>query len=117
MKEQRFFKYEMIILSMLLHKDCYGYEIATNIQKITKNVIYLREGTLYPIMIRLLKEEYVSCTEIIYHNKVRNTYHIEDKGVKHLYELVDYYFKFDNSIRKILSQNEEFNSYLNSDMS
>lgn len=44
---------EIILLSLLRNKDMYGYEISKEIKNITKNVLILGEGTLYPALKRL----------------------------------------------------------------
>ena len=46
---------ELCVLSILKQKDYYGYEL---VQKISKD-IEISEGTLYPILRRLEKEDYL----------------------------------------------------------
>ncbi len=43
---------ELCVLSMLAHKDCYGYELVNEISK----SIDISEGTIYPLL-RRLKDE------------------------------------------------------------
>ncbi len=46
---------EMCVLSMLNKKDCYGYELVDELsQKIS-----ISEGTIYPLLSRLVKAKYV----------------------------------------------------------
>ena len=47
---------ELCVLSLISKKDCYGYEIVDLISR----GIELSEGTIYPLLRRLTKEEY--CT-------------------------------------------------------
>ena len=49
-----FFKMEMILLKVLEKQDCYGYQITQIIKKASNNNISLAEGTMYPILYRLL---------------------------------------------------------------
>lgn len=45
---------EICVLALVLKKDMYGYEIVQNISKI----IEVNEGTIYPLLRRLTKENY-----------------------------------------------------------
>lgn len=45
---------ELCVLSMLYSKDCYGYELVT---EISKNIM-ISEGTIYPLLKRLKDEGY-----------------------------------------------------------
>src|SRR6056297_135428 len=45
---------ELLVLSILKERDCYGYEL---VNEISKN-ISISEGTIYPLLRRLTKEGY-----------------------------------------------------------
>jgi len=45
---------ELLVLSILKKRDCYGYEL---VNEISKN-ISISEGTIYPLLRRLTKEGY-----------------------------------------------------------
>jgi PadR family transcriptional regulator PadR len=45
---------ELCVLSVLARKDCYGYEL---VNEISKN-ISISEGTIYPLLRRLMDEGY-----------------------------------------------------------
>jgi PadR family transcriptional regulator, regulatory protein PadR len=47
---------EICVLSVLAHKDCYGYELVAEISK----RIDISEGTIYPLLKRLKDEGYVT---------------------------------------------------------
>lgn len=47
---------EMCVLSMLSKKDCYGYELVGELSK----KISISEGTIYPLLNRLIKAKYVN---------------------------------------------------------
>lgn len=38
---------ELVILSSLVEKDCYGYEIALTISEKSKGILDIKEGALY----------------------------------------------------------------------
>ena len=50
---------EMCVLALIAKKDMYGYEIVQSIAEYTD----INEGTVYPILRRLTKEEYFSALE------------------------------------------------------
>lgn len=47
---------ELCVLSILDKKDCYGYELVNEISK----KIFISEGTIYPLLRRLKKDNYVT---------------------------------------------------------
>jgi PadR family transcriptional regulator PadR len=47
---------ELCVLSVLVRKDCYGYEL---VQEISRN-IDISEGTIYPLLRRLKGDGYVT---------------------------------------------------------
>lgn len=47
---------ELCVLSVLVRKDCYGYEL---VQEISRN-IDISEGTIYPLLRRLKSDGYVT---------------------------------------------------------
>ena len=46
----------MLVMSVLKNKDLYGYKIIKEIETLSDNVFSLKEGTLYPILHALEKE-------------------------------------------------------------
>lgn len=46
---------EMCVLAILSKKDCYGYELVDELSK----KISISEGTIYPLLNRLVKAKYV----------------------------------------------------------
>lgn len=79
-----FFNMDMLILSILKNKDCYGYEIVKLIEEISHGTLNIKEGTLYPIVYRLLKSGLISSTDVIYNKRIRVYYHIESQGIEYL---------------------------------
>lgn len=84
-----FFKLELLVLSILNVEDCYGYQLTTKIKKITNNTIVIKDGTLYPILLKLLDKKYVSTYDQIVGKKIRVYYHIESLGKEKLEEMID----------------------------
>ncbi|MEG0366425.1 MAG: PadR family transcriptional regulator [Coprobacillus sp.] len=89
------FNMELIILSSIIEKDCYGYEIASTIFKKSEGILDIKEGALYPILSRLKENGFVSNYEKVVNRKIRVYYHIEKSGIL-LYRNLEeeFYLKF-----------------------
>lgn len=89
MKQKEFIRTsgEMLILSLLEHRDMYGYEMIKSLLLQSDNVFELKEGTLYPMLHRLEKEgslkSYSKKTE---NNRTRKYYKITNRGLQKLAE-------------------------------
>lgn len=51
---------EMLLLKIISEGDCYGYQIVQTLDKISNGTIHIAEGTMYPILYRLLDEGLIS---------------------------------------------------------
>ena len=71
-KSNSFFNIDMLVLSLLKVKDCYGYELVKLIKEISNGSLDIKEGTLYPVVHNLLKKEYISCRDEIYNKQLLN---------------------------------------------
>lgn len=86
-KKNNLFKLELLILSVLYNKDCYGYEICTYIKEHTDGMFDIKEGVMYPILYNLMTNKYISSYEETVKRRIRVFYHIEDEGKLYLKEL------------------------------
>lgn len=98
-----FFKLELLILSILSHQDCYGYQLTNIIKKISDNHIVIKDGTLYPILFKLLDQEYISTYDIPHGKKIRVYYHMENKGKEKLNEMIMEFNQTVDYIKKIIT--------------
>ncbi len=74
-----------IILSLLLTKDSYGYEINKTIEEITNSNLVLTEATLYTVFKRLEKNNYIrSYWKDGTNNVKRKYYSITKEGKEYL---------------------------------
>ncbi|MDE7424778.1 MAG: PadR family transcriptional regulator [Lachnospiraceae bacterium] len=75
---------EFCILLMIKQKPSYGYEIISTLEKYP--IIAAKENTIYPLLRRLLKEEYISSSwqESIEGLPPRKYYSITNKGQEYL---------------------------------
>lgn len=106
-KKNIYFKFEMLILSILQHKDCYGYELTQIIKRLSDNVIDIKEGVLYPNLYKLLQAGYISSYDEMVNRKVRVYYHLEDKGKIYLKHIMNEYLLWEEKIDQIIYCKEE----------
>ena len=95
---------EMLTLFLLNQRDLYGYEICTLLGELSDGAYVLAEGSLYPILYRILEKKYISDKEVmIGKRRIRVYYHIELLGKKRLADLLEDYNQTTDGIGKILS--------------
>ena len=97
---------EICVLALISKKDMYGYEIVQSISK----VINVNEGTIYPILRRLTKDEYfesyiLESTE----GPARKYYKITPSGKDYLEKMIVEWNDFVNAVSLIL--NDEGGNY------
>lgn len=94
---------DLCVLSFLIDKDMYGYEI---VQSISKS-IEVSEGTIYPILRRLSKEGYFE-TYIVESNEgpARKYYRITALGIEFYKKQLKSWEKLKNGIDSILKRGE-----------
>src|SRR5690625_5944096 len=51
----------ILILQLLNERDMYGYELVKEIEQRSDNNLLMKEGTLYPALHKLEKQEYIEC--------------------------------------------------------
>ena len=94
---------DLCVLSFLMDKDMYGYEI---VQSISKS-IEVSEGTIYPILRRLSKEGFFE-TYIVESNEgpARKYYRITASGMRYYNNQLEAWEKLKNGMDKILKRGE-----------
>ena len=92
------FKLEMLLLGVLRKQDCYGYEITKLIKKYSNDLIIIKDGTMYPILYKLLDDGFISSYDKVVSRKVRVYYHIDPSGIEKFNSMVNDY---DNMIKGI----------------
>ena len=90
-----------IVLNVLKNNEFYGYELIEEIRKHTE--IEIAEGTLYPLMNRLKKEELVSSKWVEQSSGIpRKYYLLTDIGNNTLNEMKKYWENLENAIKNII---------------
>ena len=79
---------DLLVLHLLSEREMYGYEMVTELEKRSQSVFQLKEGTLYPLLIRLKNQQLLSYRwEESTQGPPRKYYMITDKGRDQLAEM------------------------------
>ncbi|MDR0314691.1 MAG: PadR family transcriptional regulator [Oscillospiraceae bacterium] len=97
---------EMIILNLLLKEEMYGYQLTQEICNRSDGLYIIMEGTLYPILYRLVDKGYVSDYHTEVYKRIRKYYYIEDKGKEYYQSLLREYKAISKGIVNILGADE-----------
>lgn len=93
---------ELLVLILLNNKDEYGYSL---IKKITEKVL-ISEGTVYPILRRLVKEEVLSTYyKESLEGPARKYYHLTENGKKEFQSLMNEWNEFTLIIDNFIEEN------------
>ena len=76
----------MLVMSVLKKNDMYGYKIIKELELQSESVFELKEGTLYPILHALEKENLLESYWEEFDGRKRKYYHLTRKGTKSLKE-------------------------------
>ncbi len=71
---------DALVLSVVSTEDTYGYKITQEIRE----AMEMSESTLYPVLRRLMKNEFLTSYDQEYLGRNRRYYKITDKGVEQL---------------------------------
>lgn len=89
-----------IILNVLQNNEFYGYEFIEEVKKLTK--IEIAEGTFYPLMNRLKKENLVTSKWVEQESGIpRKYFSLTDTGKETLEQMKVYWEDLSSSIKKI----------------
>lgn len=97
---------KMLVLSIIDSGNKYGYEIIKELDAKSYGTFVLKEGTLYPILHDLEKEEFI--TSAIYKmetNRIRKYYKITKKGKAYLYNKKKEWAEFVSKVNLIIGKN------------
>jgi|SRR5712692_8673768 len=95
---------EMMILQSVRRQPMHGYALGQLIKQRSNDLLQVEEGSLYPALQRLLKEDLVKAEwEISATNRRVRTYKITPRGVKHLEREVSSFERMLEGITLVLS--------------
>jgi PadR family transcriptional regulator, regulatory protein PadR len=98
---------EMMILRVLKRQPMHGYALVQHIKRSSKELLEIEEGSLYPALQRLLKEEFVKAEWGVSatNRRVRN-YKLTAAGAKHLEREVSSFERMLEGITRVLAPEE-----------
>ncbi|MFW5841934.1 MAG: PadR family transcriptional regulator [Bacillota bacterium] len=101
---------EGIILKLIIEKDRYGYEIASEIAKRTNDAFIIKEATLYSLVQRLEKKDLISSyIGTKSHGGKRRYYTITPLGKAFFKEKVNEWQHLKNIMSQLLEAQHESN--------
>lgn len=90
---------ELCVLALLIKRDCYGYELVSDISK----NITISEGTIYPLLKRLKDEGFVTTyLQESQEGPPRKYYKLTDIGWQEADALQDEWEKFVKGVNRII---------------
>jgi len=94
---------KMLVLALIESGDKYGYEIIKELEAKSYGTFVLKEGTLYPILHNLEKEELIKSTSYnMETNRVRKYYKMTKKGRLYLYNKKKEWAEFSSKVNLII---------------
>ena len=100
----------LAILSLLMNRDMYGYELVQEIALQSDGAIVTQEGSLYPVLYKLQESGYISDEKkLVGKRMTRIYYHIEPAGKEYLQELIADYKTVTGGVMKIISSGGGYN--------
>jgi PadR family transcriptional regulator PadR len=98
---------EMMVLQSLRRQPMHGYALVQHIKQRSKDLLQVEEGSLYPALQRMLKDNLVKAEwEISASNRRVRTYRITPAGIKHLEREVSSFEQMLKGIHLVLSPTE-----------
>lgn len=86
------------VLSILSKEDTYGYILTQQL----KEIVNISESTLYPVLRRLQKNEYLITYDKAYQGRNRRYYQITNLGRAQYSEYIDMWDNYKENVDKIL---------------
>ena len=94
---------DMLILKALQHDPRHGLAIADRIQQISKEILHVEQGSLYPALHRLIRRGWISAEEGTSENNRRaKFYRLTARGRRQLAVETSKWDKFAGAIARIL---------------
>lgn len=97
----------LVILSLLSQEDMYGYQLVQEMSQQSYGALNTKEGSLYPILYKLLDQGYVSDRKVLVGRRMtRVYYHLEPRGKEYLQALTEEYRAVARGVQDILERGE-----------
>lgn len=97
----------LVLLALLKREDMYGYQLVQEIERSSGGRIVTQEGSLYPVLYRLLDQGLISDRKVHVGKRMKRIYyHIEPTGEKRLRELTAEYEQITSGVFQIIRGGE-----------
>ncbi len=97
----------IVILGLLKKEDMYGYQLVQETKKQSGGRITTQEGSLYPVLYKLLDQGLISDRKVLVGKRMtRVYYHLEPAGAHRLEELFHEYEEITNGVFLIVKEGE-----------
>jgi PadR family transcriptional regulator, regulatory protein PadR len=98
---------EIMILRTLKRQPLHGYALVQHIKRTSNDLLQIEEGSLYPALHRLLKEELLKAEWAVSSTNRRvRTYRLTAAGSKHLQRQVSSFERMLEGIARVLTPGE-----------
>ena len=98
---------EMMILRTLKRQPLHGYALVQHIKRVSDDLLQIEEGSLYPALQRLLKEDLVKAEwGVSSTNRCLRIYKLIVAGAKHFEREVSSFEKMLEGITRVLARGE-----------
>ena len=94
---------DALVLSVVSKEDTVGYQITQEIRE----AMDMSDSTLYPVLRRLLKNNFLESYDQEYMGRNRRYYKITDTGLKQLEEYQSEWFIYKEKIDKLMINSED----------
>ena len=98
---------EIMILRMLKRQPLHGYALVQHIKRTSQDLLQIEEGSLYPALQRLLKEEFVKAEwGVSSTNRRVRIYKLTAAGARHLERELSSFERMFEGITRVLAPEE-----------
>ncbi len=97
----------LLVLSVISRGEMYGYQIIKTVEMMSNKVFQMNEGTLYPILHALEKEEFLDSrwVQSEENGRKRKYYKITDKGIHELNSQKQEWEEYSTAVSKVINSN------------
>lgn len=97
----------LVLLQLLNERDMYGYELVKELDKRSDHKMQVKEGTLYPALHKLERQEYIECYwQEQEKGPARKYYKITEQGREILTEKTQEWQQFVHVMNQVIKGNE-----------
>jgi len=97
----------LLVLQLLNERDMYGYELVKEMDRRSEHSLQMKEGTLYPALHKMEKQEYIEC---YWQNQAkgpaRKYYRITEHGKQILAEKTSEWHKYVQVMNNLIGRSE-----------